>query len=93
MVQTPKGAGGNPWITYMRACASNYHAGVSQKMSKHTTKPKETPKVTPKVVTKVNTKEKPAKIMDAKDVNRLNKVVKAAGEASAKAKVKESKKK
>ena len=30
MVQTKQGAGENPWITYMRACAANYHAGQAQ---------------------------------------------------------------
>ena len=81
MVQTPKGAGGNPWISYMRACATNYHAGVLQSKPKTPAKPKAT------------TKEKPAKHMDHKDVKVLNKVVKAVGKANAKTKAKEANKK
>ena len=30
MVQTQHGAGNNPWIEYMRACAANYRAGQTQ---------------------------------------------------------------
>jgi hypothetical protein len=81
MVQTPKGAGDNPWISYMRACASNYHAGVSQNMLKSPAKPKAT------------TKAKPAKLMDAKDASRIHKDMKASGAAQAKERAKETKKK
>ena len=33
MPQTSNGAGGNPWIQYMRACAANYRAGHTQHQS------------------------------------------------------------
>ena len=33
MPQTSNGAGGNPWIQYMRACAANYRAGHTQPQS------------------------------------------------------------
>ena len=81
MVQTKKGAGDNPWISYMRACAANYHAGVSQSKPKNQAKPK------------TRAKAKPAKTMDEKDVKTLNKVVKAIGKAKAKEKAKDAKKK
>ena len=33
MPQASNGAGGNPWIQYMRACAANYRAGHTQHQS------------------------------------------------------------
>ena len=33
MPQTSNGAGGNPWIQYMRTCAANYRAGHTQHQS------------------------------------------------------------
>ena len=107
MGQTKQGAGDNPWISYMRACATNYHAGVSQskpakpktsakaKPVKHPAKPKTSAKAKPAkqpVKPKTSAKAKPAKPMDAKDVNTLNRAVKANGKAKAKEKAKEAKK-
>ena len=81
MVQTKKGAGDNPWLSYMRACAVNYNAGVAQGKPKNPAKPK------------TSTKAKPAKQMDEKDLKKLNKVVKENGKAKAREKVKDAKKK
>ena len=93
MVQTTKGAGDNPWISYMRACATNYHAGVSQSKPKNPAKPKTSAKAKPaKHPAKHSAKAKPTKPMDAKDVNALNRAVKANGKAKAKEKAKEAKK-
>ena len=96
MVQTKKGAGDNPWISYMRACATNYHAGVSQSKPKNQAKtPKTNTKAKPENPAKPKTcaKAKPAKPMDEKDVKTINKVVKANGRAKAKEKAKDAKKK
>ena len=82
MVQTKKGAGDNPWISYMRACAANYKPGVAQSKPKNPAKPK------------TSTKAKPAKPMTEKDMQTLHKVVnKANGKAKAKEKAKDDKKK
>jgi hypothetical protein len=96
MVQTKQGAGDNPWISYMRACATNYHAGVSQsKPAKQPVKPKTSAKAKPAkqpVKHKTSAKAKPTKPMDAKDVNTIKKAVAAHGKAKAKEKAKEAKK-
>ncbi len=98
MVQTKQGAvENNPWISYMRACATNYHAGVSQSKPANPAKPKTSAKAKPakpaKHPAKHSAKAKPTKPMDAKDVNTLNRAVKANSKDKAKEKAKEAKKK
>ena len=89
MVQTKQGAGDNPWISYMRACATNYHAGVSQSKPAKPAKPEAKAKPAPKH----SAKAKPTKHMDTKDVNKIKKAVDANAKAKAKeAKAKEAKK-
>ena len=90
MVQTKQGAGDNPWISYMRACATNYHAGVSQSKPAKPAKPEA--KAKPAKPPKHSAKAKPTKHMDAKDVNNIKKAVEANAKAKAKEKAKEAKK-
>jgi hypothetical protein len=90
MVQTKQGAGGNPWIEYMRACAANYRAGQAQH---HSAAGKQSEAPTAKLVQKrLVGKQTPAAAaaapnvkptIDAKAARQLEKVVKAAGKARA----------
>jgi hypothetical protein len=102
MVQTQHGAGANPWIEYMRACAANYRAGQTQhnsvagkghEPSNGTPRRRIVGKQPASANAQGKAKPKPvAKPMDAKAVRQLEKVVKATAKARV-AKAKEAAKK
>ena len=79
MVQTRKGAGENPWLSYMRACAANYQAGVPQPKGDCDCHAK------PRRITG-KTPDPKAKAKPAKDTQTIDKAVKATWKAKAKAK-------
>ena len=99
MVQTKQGAGGNPWIEYMRICAANYKAGNTQHHSV-AGKPAEEPVAKP-APRRIVGKQSPAAAatahgrakskaapnvkptIDAKAARQLEKVVKTADKARA----------
>ena len=97
MVQTKQGAGGNPWIEYMRACAANYRAGQAQHHSatgKQSEAPmakpvqkrlvgKQTPAATADPQVKATPAPKVKPTVDAKTARRLEKDATAAGKARA----------
>ena len=104
MVQTQHGAGNNPWIEYMRACAANYRAGQTQhhsvagkgeepadKTARRRIVGKQPASANAQGQTKSMAKPV-AKPMDAKAMRQIDKVVKATAKARA-AKVKEAAKK
>ena len=97
MVQTKQGAGANPWVVYMKACAANYQAGKPQNHSvtgkqdneSVAGKPvrkrlvgKQTPAAVASPQGKAKTKAK-GKPIDAKEIRRVEKVVKETGKARA----------